>query len=84
TGQRLGKLPLVEGMPVLVGHNYDVQNGVVNGTRGFVRQIRYCVNPETKEREALSCVIEASDVLGEPLPDLPEQFVVSLREQEKM
>ncbi|THU82521.1 hypothetical protein K435DRAFT_575978, partial [Dendrothele bispora CBS 962.96] len=58
--------------------------GVVSGTHGFVRQIRYCINAKTGEREALSCVIEASDVLASPLPSLPQHFVVSLREQEKM
>ncbi|THV04518.1 hypothetical protein K435DRAFT_615310, partial [Dendrothele bispora CBS 962.96] len=84
TGQRLGRLPLVEGMPVMVGHNYDIEGGMVNGTHGFVCQIPYCINLETSEREVLSCVIESEDVLADPLPNLPKQFVVSLRKPEKM
>ncbi|KAG1799399.1 uncharacterized protein HD556DRAFT_1231589 [Suillus plorans] len=32
TNMRLGKIPLVIGMPVLVSQNFDVEGGIVNGS----------------------------------------------------
>ena len=34
TNQRLGKIPLVIGMPVMIAQNYDVENRIVNGCTG--------------------------------------------------
>ncbi|KAJ8457453.1 hypothetical protein ONZ51_g11523 [Trametes cubensis] len=34
TQQRLGRIPLVIGMPVIVSQNFDVESGIVNGSRG--------------------------------------------------
>ena len=34
TNQRLGKIPLVIGIPVMIAQNYDVENGIVNGCTG--------------------------------------------------
>jgi hypothetical protein len=36
-GQRLGKFPLVIGMPVIVNQNFDISNGLVNGSFGYLR-----------------------------------------------
>ncbi|KAJ8515766.1 hypothetical protein ONZ45_g6853 [Pleurotus djamor] len=44
TNQRMGKLPLVRGMPVMIAHNYGVDVGVANGTVGTLNQIRYMKN----------------------------------------
>jgi hypothetical protein len=41
TSQRLGKIPLVRGMPVLITQNFDVDGGIVNGSRGTLQKIRY-------------------------------------------
>ena len=39
TNQRLTHIPLVVGMPVLVSHNFSVDDGVVNGACGTVKTI---------------------------------------------
>ncbi|KAJ7101110.1 hypothetical protein C8R44DRAFT_641659 [Mycena epipterygia] len=41
TSYRLGRLPLVLEMPVMITQNFDVQNGILNGATGVVKQIRY-------------------------------------------
>ena len=41
TNQRLGSIPLVIGMPVMVTQNFDVAAGIVNGTTGTLQSIRY-------------------------------------------
>lgn len=38
TGQRLGRFPLVLGMPVIVNQNFDVSSGLVNGSFGYLRE----------------------------------------------
>ncbi|KAI9067797.1 hypothetical protein FKP32DRAFT_1532299, partial [Trametes sanguinea] len=57
TGHRLGKVPLVIGMPVIIGQNFDVHAGVVNGTIGTLKSVRYRFDPVTKRRYLLSCVV---------------------------
>ncbi|EKM75937.1 hypothetical protein AGABI1DRAFT_16924, partial [Agaricus bisporus var. burnettii JB137-S8] len=69
TNQRLGRIPLIIGMPVMIMNNYDVQGGIVNGTLGTLKSIRYCIN-EFCEREALSCVVNSSTLTCPPLPFL--------------
>jgi hypothetical protein len=39
TNQRLGKIPLVIGMPVIIAHNFDVEGGIVNGCQGLLKKI---------------------------------------------
>ncbi len=41
TSQRLGMLPLVIGMPVMITQNFDIENGVINGVTGILEKIRY-------------------------------------------
>ena len=36
TGQQLGKVPIVLGMPVIVNQNFDVEGGLVNGSFGHL------------------------------------------------
>ncbi|KAJ7127323.1 hypothetical protein C8R43DRAFT_897609, partial [Mycena crocata] len=79
TNYRLGKLPLAIGMPVMITQNFDVQNGIVNGTTGIVKQIRYETN-ELGERCATSCVVYVPDMTGPPLPNLPPKHAVVLAE----
>jgi len=38
---RLRQIPLVIGMPVAINQNFDVPAGVVNGSYGVLRKIRY-------------------------------------------
>lgn len=39
THQRLGKIPLILGMPVMVTQNMDIDGGTANGSRGRVQRI---------------------------------------------
>ena len=56
TNQRLGKLPLVIGMPVMIVQNFDISNGIVNGCTGDLVSIRSTVDSHGR-LHAHSCVI---------------------------
>ncbi|KAJ7094148.1 hypothetical protein C8R44DRAFT_581449, partial [Mycena epipterygia] len=62
TNQRLGMIPLVIGMPVMITQNFDVEGGVVNRCTGKLVSVRYRFRDDGK-RIALSCVIEAPDTV---------------------
>ncbi|KAJ7086285.1 hypothetical protein C8R43DRAFT_826701, partial [Mycena crocata] len=79
TGSRLGMIPLVIGMPVVICQNFDVAGGVVNGCVGKLVSVRYETGQDGK-RYAISCVVEAPDTNPGILPDLPDHHVVSLRD----
>ncbi|KAJ7674297.1 hypothetical protein B0H17DRAFT_946617, partial [Mycena rosella] len=79
TNYRLGRLPLAVGMPVMITQNFDVQNGIVNGTTGIVKQIRYTAS-ESGERYAQSCVVYVPEMSGPALPNLPPKHAVVLAE----
>lgn len=79
TKQALGRLPLVEGMPVIFTQNYDVAGGIVNGSTGILKSVRY-TEDENGFRYAESCVVEVSDINCEPMPGLHSKEVVALAE----
>ena len=79
TSYRLGRLPLAMGMPVMITQNFDVQNGIVNGSTGIVKQICYAVN-ESGERFVQSCVVYIPDMTGPALPNLPPKHAAILTE----
>ncbi len=79
TGQLLGRLPLIPGMPVVVTQNYDVSGGVVNGMQGILKSVKYETGLDGT-RYATSCVITSPSVDCSPLPYLDENEVVALRE----
>ena len=79
TNQRLGRIPLVIGMPVMICQNFDVEGGVVNGCIGTLEKIRYRVDCEGV-RHAISCQINAPSTTAPTLPDLPPQHVVALQD----
>ncbi|KAJ7275809.1 hypothetical protein C8J57DRAFT_987005, partial [Mycena rebaudengoi] len=79
TNYRLGCLPLAMGMPVMITHNYDVQNGIVNGTTGIIKQIHYEIN-ELGEKCAKSCIVYVPDMTGPALPNLPPKNAAILAE----
>jgi len=83
TEQRLGVLPLVEGMPIMICQNYDVEHGIVNGCTGTLRKIRYSVD-EKGQRHARSCVIESGTIDGPALPHLQELEMVALEDEVTM
>jgi len=70
TGQRLGRIPLVLGMPILVSQNFDVEGGVVNGSKGTITQIRYHIDEEN-HRYLNSVVIHIPDSSDEKMGLLP-------------
>ncbi|EIW81887.1 hypothetical protein CONPUDRAFT_19782, partial [Coniophora puteana RWD-64-598 SS2] len=79
TGSRMGKLPLVVGMPVMIMHNFDVESGVVNGLTGILVNVRYRLDDDGN-RHALSCVVRSPDSLGAGIPGLPSDTVVALED----
>ncbi|EIM85241.1 uncharacterized protein STEHIDRAFT_42883, partial [Stereum hirsutum FP-91666 SS1] len=83
TSQRLGKIPLVIGMPVVISHNFDVDGGIVNGSTGILKKIRFYVD-EQGDRHLRSCVVEVLDSTDEKLPLLPEHHVAVLEDTTDM
>ncbi|PPQ86519.1 hypothetical protein CVT26_008820 [Gymnopilus dilepis] len=79
TNQRLGKIPLVIGMPVMIGQNYDLEGGIVNGCMGKLRKIRY-KEDEHGNRYATSCVVECDSISCEALHGLPPNHAVVLED----
>ena len=69
TKGRLGRLPLVLGMPVLLAQNFDVEDGIVNGSRGIVKRIRYRMDSEGKHF-LTSVVVEVQGSNEEAMPHL--------------
>ncbi|KAJ3548530.1 hypothetical protein NM688_g5285 [Phlebia brevispora] len=52
----LGRIPLVLGMRVIISKNFDLDGGVLNGSIGTLRKVRYKIN-KFGERQLLSCVV---------------------------
>ena len=61
TQQRLGQIPLVLGMPVLISQNLDVEGGIVNGSR--VTHIRYQTDSNGC-RHLKSVIVNIDDIMG--------------------
>lgn len=79
SNQRLGKIPLVIGMPVIISQNFDVQGGVVNGSFGILKSVRYNLDVDGR-RHAISCVVEVEDTEEGIVPGLPLHHVVALED----
>ncbi|KAJ7218940.1 hypothetical protein C8J57DRAFT_994541, partial [Mycena rebaudengoi] len=79
TNYRLGRLPLAIGMPVMITQNFDVQNGIVNGSTGIVKEIRYTTD-ESGTRYIQSCIVYIPDMTGPSLPNLPPKHAAILTE----
>ncbi|KAJ7233264.1 hypothetical protein B0H12DRAFT_1028625, partial [Mycena haematopus] len=79
TKSRLGKIPLVIGMPVMITQNFDILGGVVNGCSGTLKSVRYRLDAEGN-RHAISCVIEAPDTSPGIVEGLPNNHVVALED----
>jgi len=80
TKQRLGKIPLVPGMPVTVTLNFDVEGGVVNGSRGTLKTIRYKIGKDGR-RYATSCIVRLDGTSSEKLPGLNKNEAAVLAEE---
>ena len=83
TNNRLGRIPLVIGMPVMLMTNFDVLHGIVNGTIGKLKSLQYYVDSDGL-RHATSCTIESEHIVGEPLPGLDRNHGVALQDETEM
>jgi len=63
TEQRLGLLPLVIRMPVMICANFDVANGIVNGCIGTLKEVRYMTDNDGNHH-AHACVISLPNSQG--------------------
>ncbi|KAJ3878154.1 hypothetical protein F5879DRAFT_764039, partial [Lentinula edodes] len=80
TSQRLGRIPLVIGMPVMITQNFDVDSGVVNGCHGILKSIRYRTDSQGF-RHAISCIVDARDTTArDSLPFLFDKHHVAVIE----
>ncbi|KAH9848181.1 hypothetical protein C2E23DRAFT_710491, partial [Lenzites betulinus] len=70
TSHRLGKIPLVLGMPVIITQNYDVGGGIVNGSIGTLDTIRYAEDELTGKRYLKSCVVRLDDAVATSMDHL--------------
>ena len=83
TGGRMRVLPLVLGMPIVVTENFDVSGGIVNGSTGILRKVRYCVDDANK-RYLTSCIVELPGATADALPNLPPKHVAVLPNETEM
>ncbi|KAG1808510.1 hypothetical protein EV424DRAFT_1328804 [Suillus variegatus] len=65
----MGRIPLVIGMPVMIGQNFDVGAGIVNGCIGNLESIRFSID-KNGQRHATSCIVHTPSTSGDPLPRL--------------
>ena len=72
TRQRLYRVPLALGMRVIVCTNFDVNAGIVNGSIGELRRIRYTVDNQGR-RHVTSCIVHLPDVSGDGMPNLGDK-----------
>ncbi|EIW62577.1 uncharacterized protein TRAVEDRAFT_91307, partial [Trametes versicolor FP-101664 SS1] len=77
TSQRLTKIPLVLGMPVILSQNYDVSGGIVNGSIGTLLSIRFEKDEASGRRYLISCTVKIDDVPAPAMTNMVEgQFPV--------
>ena len=74
-----GIFPLCKGMPVMITHNYDVQNGIVNRHLGILEKINFTFD-NNGYRHAWSRIVHTKNQLGPPLPHLQNGEVVILQD----
>ena len=79
TNGLLGKIPLVLGMKVVVSKNFDVEGGVLNGSIGTLRAIRYYMD-DNGDRVLKSCVVHIPDSDAEAVPGLGDHEYPVLHE----
>lgn len=75
--QRLSRIPLALGMKVIICQNFDVPGGIVNGTIGVLRRIRYHLD-SAGDRHLTSCVVHLPELATGSLPHLVDREVAVL------
>ncbi|KAG1874905.1 hypothetical protein F4604DRAFT_1880785 [Suillus subluteus] len=56
TGDAIGKLPLIPGMPVMITENAATSSHIVNGSRGILKSVTYDVDPDGNKFAACALV----------------------------
>lgn len=79
TNQRLDKLPLAIGMPLMIVQYFDIPNGIFNGCTGTLASVRFTTD-EYRNRHAHSCIIHTPDAAKNQLPNLPKHHAVTLED----
>lgn len=74
TSQRLSRIPICIGMPILVAQNFDVSGGITNGSQGVVKSVRYKLN-KRGQRVLTSVVVTIDDSTGDVMPELDEHDI---------
>ena len=67
-------------MKVVVSQNFDVHGGVVNGSVGTLKSIRYSQDSEGR-RHLLSCIVHIPDADDKPLVGLPPRHLPVLQDK---
>ncbi len=62
---------------MILVQNFDVSLGIVNGTEGILRSVRYVLD-EKNVRHARSCIVYVEELNVEPLPGLQHGKIVAL------
>ncbi|KAK0493770.1 hypothetical protein EDD18DRAFT_1051359, partial [Armillaria luteobubalina] len=75
----LGALPLVIGMPVMITQNFDVEGGIVNGSTGTLKCIRYRID-EAGRHIALSCIVHVPLMTRQNMTDMRSNKVAALQD----
>ncbi|KAG1843117.1 hypothetical protein DFJ58DRAFT_844429 [Suillus subalutaceus] len=83
TNMRLGKIPLVIGMLILVSQNFDVEGRIVNGSTGKLMKVRYSLNDEG-QRVLRSCIVEISHSMDEALPNLSPHEIPIIKDSTEL
>ncbi|PBK91219.1 hypothetical protein ARMGADRAFT_877652, partial [Armillaria gallica] len=79
TNHRLGTLPLIVGMPVMITQNFDVEGGIVNGLTGILKRVRY-QRDEDGRRITLSCMVHVPLMTGDCMTDLDTHEAAALQD----
>ncbi|KAJ3558871.1 hypothetical protein NM688_g667 [Phlebia brevispora] len=78
----LGRIPLVLGMKVIISKNFDLDGGVLNGSIGTLRKIRFKIN-RFGERQLTSCVVYVPESTTPDITELGSKEVPVLEESKK-
>lgn len=70
-------------MPVLVSQNFDVEGGVVNGSRGTVKAIRYILDSRGR-RTLTSVIVDIPNSTCEALPTLENKSIPILSDTSRL
>ncbi|KAF6753110.1 hypothetical protein DFP72DRAFT_849477 [Ephemerocybe angulata] len=77
THYKLGRIPVVIGMPVMLVQNFDVTAGVVNGVIGTLQSVKYTTN-NCNHRIMQSCIVYCEAMRGESIEAIVPAFAMTV------